>query len=229
MESQKAQLTAAFEKIARIPYGQLFVVMRQQIDRFGTFLEAANLEKDRILGVYVTKYWPRRLLPNHLTAARLAIGVILAIELFFFDNDNTFFIIAFFAIGALTDLLDGVVARTLHEETKIGELMDSVADRILIIPIAVYSLFGLHYWLALWIVIFEAINMLVSTRPDPQNPLIKANIFGKVKMVLQSLVFLGILIYWPNTPHIAFIILLWISVAFLIVSIFVKVKEQAKM
>src|SRR6185295_5448836 len=195
MNSQKATtlnrvLLTTSEKFAKISYSQVLMTSKNYFLLATAFFEEINVEKDRVLGIFIEKYWPRQILPNHLTAARISIGMVLFIELFFFANDRRAMVISFFLIGILTDFLDGPVARTLHEETKIREVLDSLADRILIIPIAMYSLFGLHYWLVLWIVIFEAINTLVSIHPSDEHPLVPSNIFAKMKMFLQSIVFL---------------------------------------
>ncbi|MGH7239995.1 MAG: hypothetical protein ACREHG_08005, partial [Candidatus Saccharimonadales bacterium] len=54
------------------------------------------------------------------------------------------------------------------------------------------------------------------------NPEAASNIFGKTKMVLQSVAFVAILLFWPHEPHPFFIALLWISLGFLVMSIVFK-------
>ncbi len=189
------------------------------------FLEKIDGARDKILFIFIKPYWPRRILPNHLTVVRIIIGLSLFIFLFYFKNTSELFIISLFCVGALTDMLDGSVARGLHEETKLGAILDSVADRILIIPIAVYSLFTLHRWLFLLLILLEVINALLSVYAQGKNIFIKSNIFGKIKMVLQSVVFGAILIFWPRPPNMFFIDLLWISMYFIIISIFFKILE----
>jgi phosphatidylglycerophosphate synthase len=137
-------------------------------------------------------------------------------------------IISLFCVGALTDLLDGSVARGLKKETKIGALLDPAADRILIIPIAIYSLFTDHKWLLLWLLLLEIINALSSIYAHGKNIFIESNIFGKVKMVLQSIVFVAILVFWPKTPNMFFIYILWFTVILIIVSIYFKILEIKK-
>lgn len=189
------------------------------------FLEKIDTARDRVLFIFIKPYWPRKFLPNHLTIIRIIIGVFLFILLFYFKNNNQALIISLFCVGALTDLLDGSVARALNKETKVGAVLDSIADRILIIPIAIYSLFNLHRWLFLFLILLEIINALISAYAQGKNIFIKSNIFGKIKMALQSIVFAAILIFWPETPYKLFVDILWLSVVFMIVSILFKILE----
>ncbi len=198
--------------------------MKKFLDDLKLFLEKVDTLRDRILFLFIKPYWPRKILPNHLTVIRIIIGIILFV-LLFYENTSKTLIISLFCVGAITDLLDGSVARALHEETKVGAMLDSAADRILIIPIAIYSLFNLHRWLFLILILLEIINAVVSIYGHGKNMFIEANIFGKIKMVLQSVVFAAILIFWPETPNIFFIYILWLSVYFIIVSIFFKMLE----
>ena len=130
-----------------------------------------------------------------------------------------------FIIGISTDLLDGSVARCLKRETKFGAMLDSIADRILIIPIAIYSLLHGHRWLLLTLLLLEVLNGLVSIYPQAKNKESNSNIFGKVKMVLQSIVFALILITWPKSISLFYADILWLSVVSIILSVFLKILE----
>lgn len=199
--------------------------MKKIFDGLKSFLEKIDRFRDEALFVFIKPYWPHKIIPNHITIVRIIIGIFLFISLFYYDNNNGWLIIPLFFVGIITDLLDGSVARALHKETKLGAMLDSAADRILIIPIAVYSLFSSNKLLFFVIIVIEVINMIISLVASAKNIFTQSNIFGKIKMVLQSVVFLGILIFWPQTPNILFIYILWASVIFLIASIYLKIKE----
>lgn len=227
MEAEKAELLTVGGKFAKLPYEQVLVEIKRRFFALAAFFEEINTHKDRAVSAWLESFWPKSILPIYLTAARIAIGLILPFELLLSDNDHTVFVIFLFSLGIATDFLAEPLTRTLRQETSMGEVLDSVADRMLMVPVAVYALFGMHYWLALWIVIFEAINVLVSIRHDPLHPIVKSNIFARINLFLQAVALLGILVYWPNTPHVAFIILLWFSVIALVISIFIKIKDAA--
>mgnify|MGYP001569397110 CR=1 FL=1 len=190
------------------------------------FFEKLDNFRDRILfNFIIKKYWPKKFLPNHLTVIRIIIGLFLFVILFYYKSDNSLLIISLFLIGAITDLLDGSIARTLKKETKFGIIVDPIADRILIIPIVVYSLFYNHKLLFLFIIILEVINALISAWAQGKKVLIQPNIFGKIKMFLQSVAFAGILMFGLQKPQMFFIYILWLSVIFIVVSIFFKFIE----
>lgn len=197
--------------------------MLKTINSIGKFLEKIDRKRDLILFVFIRKYWPRRIIPNHLTYIRLIIGVLLFVLLFYYGIENKLLIIFLFVIGILTDLFDGSVARCLAMETKFGAIIDPAADRMIILPIAIYSLIYNYHWLLLTILVLEIINGLASAYALSKNIESPPNIFAKTKMVLQSIVFGLILIIWPNNPGLLIINILWISVALHILSVFLKI------
>ena len=71
-------------------------------------------------------------IPNILTIGRIIIVPIFVLTFFipgFFGDLIPFFL---FAIASFTDYLDGLLARILKEESKLGELLDPIADKILV-------------------------------------------------------------------------------------------------
>lgn len=199
--------------------------MKNFLNDLKSFLEKIDGFRDNVLFAFIKPYWPRQITPNHLSIARIFIGVYLFILLFYYNNTNQILIISLFCIGAFSDMLDGSIARALDKETKIGKVLDPVADRILIIPIAVYSLLSSHIWLLILLILLEAINASVSVYEQSKNIFAGSNIFGKIKMFLQSIVFLAILLFWPMPPNEFFIYILWISVYIMIISIFFKILD----
>ena len=71
-------------------------------------------------------------IPNILTIGRIIIVPIFVISFFlpgFFGDLIPFFL---FVIASFTDFLDGLLARLYKEESKLGELLDPIADKILV-------------------------------------------------------------------------------------------------
>jgi CDP-diacylglycerol---glycerol-3-phosphate 3-phosphatidyltransferase len=200
--------------------------MEASFNRVKLLFEKIDTFRDNVLFVFIKPYWPRKITPNQLTIFRIIIGLLLFILLFYYKNTSEALIITLFCIGALTDMLDGSVARGLNMVTRVGEMLDPAADRILIIPIAIYSLSSDHKWLLLSLLLLEILNGLASIWWHGKDKSAKSNIFGKVKMFLQCIVFADILIFWPKPPHTFFVYMLWLSVAFLLASIFLKYWES---
>ncbi len=71
-------------------------------------------------------------IPNLLTIGRIIIVpfFVLAFYLPGFYGDLTALIL--FVIASFTDFLDGMLARILGEESKLGELLDPIADKIIV-------------------------------------------------------------------------------------------------
>ena len=73
-----------------------------------------------------------RKIPNILTIGRIIIVpfFVLAFYLPGFYGDLTACVL--FVIASFTDFLDGMLARMLGEESKLGELLDPIADKIIV-------------------------------------------------------------------------------------------------
>ena len=71
-------------------------------------------------------------IPNILTIGRIIIVPIFVVTFFipgFFGDLIPFFL---FVLASFTDSLDGLLARFFKEESKLGELLDPIADKILV-------------------------------------------------------------------------------------------------
>jgi len=71
-------------------------------------------------------------IPNILTFGRIVIVPIFVLSFFLpgFYGDLIPFVL--FIIASFTDFLDGLLARLFKEESKLGELLDPIADKILV-------------------------------------------------------------------------------------------------
>ena len=71
-------------------------------------------------------------IPNILTIGRIIIVPIFVLAFFipgFFGDLIPFFL---FVLASFTDYLDGLLARLFKEESKLGELLDPIADKIIV-------------------------------------------------------------------------------------------------
>lgn len=94
--------------------------------------------------------------------------------------------IVIFVISGLSDMADGYIARTYHMETRLGAVLDPLADKLMLITalvcFAVYDY--IPYWLV-GMVIFKELFMIgggiLAYREGIVNP---ANRWGKLATVL---------------------------------------------
>ncbi len=71
-------------------------------------------------------------IPNYLTIGRIVIVPIFVVTYFlpgFYGDLIPFFL---FLVASFTDFLDGLLARMFKEESKLGELLDPIADKIIV-------------------------------------------------------------------------------------------------
>lgn len=153
-------------------------------------------------------------LPNLITFLR-----ILLIPVFILTYTSSikwnFYIAAFlFMFAALTDFLDGFLARRLGEITKLGKLLDPVADKLLIVSalILLVDFDKVSMWLAIVIVGREFAVMGLRTIALSEGVLISVESLGKYKMVLQTvgifLILLNMCCGWFDATLLG-IIFLW--------------------
>lgn len=92
-----------------------------------------------------------------------------------------------FALLALTDSLDGYLARSRNEVTNLGKFLDPLADKILVTAalLALIELGKLPAWIALIIIgrdfLVSGLRMVASA----ENEIIAASYLGKFKTVFQ--------------------------------------------
>lgn len=93
---------------------------------------------------------------NILTISRIAIATL--IFLFLALNKLSMWIIFLFLFGSLTDYFDGYLARKFNLVSEIGEILDPIADKIMVL----FCLFGISVFLNSFYVAF--LSSIIITR-----------------------------------------------------------------
>ena len=70
--------------------------------------------------------------PNYLTIGRIIIVPIFVFTFYLPGFYGDILPFALFVIASFTDFLDGLLARMFREESKLGELLDPIADKIIV-------------------------------------------------------------------------------------------------
>ncbi len=128
-------------------------------------------------------------LPTFLTLGRILLVPILVVVLFTKMDGREFVGLALFLAAALTDFLDGFLARRWRQVTKLGQLLDPAADKILMAS-AFISLVELNpaatpAWMVAAILAREfAVGALRSVAAS-EGVVIAAGLAGKVKTGVQ--------------------------------------------
>ncbi len=71
-------------------------------------------------------------IPNILTIGRIIIVPIFVLSFFLPGFYGDVIPFALFVLASFTDYLDGLLARLFKEESKLGEMLDPIADKILV-------------------------------------------------------------------------------------------------
>ena len=168
-----------------------------------------------------------RKIPNILTIGRILIVpfFVLAYYLPGFYGDLTALIL--FVVASFTDFLDGMLARLLGEESKLGELLDPIADKIIIATALILLVMDgtiRHYEVIAAIIILTREILISGLREFLAKGKIKLPVsnLAKLKTVLQmvsiALLLSGetgnkILNFQDYNAQTIGIILLWLSAA----------------
>jgi cardiolipin synthase len=117
--------------------------------------------------------------PNVLSLLRLA-SVPVFVWLFVTDRENA--AVVLYAAGAWTDFFDGLIARRFNQVSELGKLLDPLADRILILALAVALVARevLPLWLAVTVVGRDLLILSVFPFLERRKvPRIAVNFTGK--------------------------------------------------
>jgi CDP-diacylglycerol--glycerol-3-phosphate 3-phosphatidyltransferase len=126
-------------------------------------------------------------LPNVLTVLRiLLVPVLVAALLVETPNGDTIAAIVF-ALAAITDTLDGYIARSRRTITTFGKVMDPIADKLLIAAalIALVDKGRVAAWVAMVIIAREFAVSSLRVYAAAEGAIIPASILGKIKTVTQ--------------------------------------------
>ncbi len=138
-------------------------------------------------------------LPNLLTLLRILLVPVLVVALTEEIPNGSAIAAAVFVVAAVTDGLDGYIARSRQSITTFGKVMDPVADKLLIVAalLALVSLDRLAAWVAMLIIAREFAVSGLRIAAGQRGVVIPASLLGKVKTIVQSAAVLT-LIAVPN-------------------------------
>lgn len=177
--------------------------------------------------------WQKRLknVPNILAAIRIFLAFLMYL---FLVNRNIFhihpswldyFAALIFVIASITDFFDGFIARNFNAISKLGEILDPLADKMLVLG-AFLGLLYLHRanaWAVYLILIREFFITGLRVVMAAEGLSVKASFAGKVKTVFQMIAIGFLLMDWFCGNC-----LLWIAVFLTIYSGFDYLKVYIK-
>jgi CDP-diacylglycerol---glycerol-3-phosphate 3-phosphatidyltransferase len=137
-------------------------------------------------------------LPNILTMARIAAIPLMAALLMSPSQQAGFWAAAVFALAAVTDWLDGYLARRMGIVTVFGKFLDPIADKLIVMAALIMILpFGrVPAWMVLVILGREIIITGLRGIASSEGIVISASDLGKFKTIFQIVAIIALLLHY---------------------------------
>lgn len=136
-------------------------------------------------------------LPNKLTLLRIILTVFFVVFIFLPGISFKILALFIFSIAALTDLLDGMIAKSMNLITNFGKIMDPIADKILVLSafLSFIQLQLIPAWIVIVIIARESAITSLRFLALYRGKVIPASKGGKYKTVSQMAAIFIILIF----------------------------------
>ncbi|WP_066405072.1 CDP-diacylglycerol--glycerol-3-phosphate 3-phosphatidyltransferase [Aliarcobacter cryaerophilus] len=173
-------------------------------------------------------------LPNILALFRIALAPLML--WFFVDRNNTifsswhpswfdYFAGLIFVIASVTDFFDGYIARTWDQMTKLGGILDPLADKMLVLAgfLGLMVIDRADVW-AVFLILsreFFITGLRVVAVAEGKN--VASTMAGKVKTVAQMFAIGFLIMNWPYATT-----LLWFAVGLTLYSGFEYTRDYFK-
>lgn len=158
-------------------------------------------------------------LPNILALFRIALAPLML--WFFIDRDNTlfsswhpswfdYFAGLIFVIASVTDFFDGFIARAWDQMTKLGGILDPLADKMLVLAgfLGLMAIDRASVWAVFLILSREFFITGLRVVAVSEGKSVASTMAGKVKTVAQMFAIGFLIMNWPYATA-----LLWFAVA----------------
>ena len=158
-------------------------------------------------------------LPNILTMGRVAIIPVVLLLLERGSPSDCTLAALVYSAAALTDLLDGYLARKMNVVSVLGKFLDPLADKLLVAAILI-MLVGMSRtprppsWLVVIIIGREMAVTTLRAIASGEGIVLPAEELGKYKMIFQMFALHGLLLHYTYVAidfHLAGMYFLWIS------------------
>ena len=135
---------------------------------------------------------------NALTVVRLILVPVFIVMVLHGNDMGMLLATLVFTVAALTDKLDGYLARRLNLITNFGKLADPIADKALTMSaLVLLSYLGqLWWWVTIVIIVRELGITFMRMAMVRKGAVMAASKGGKLKTTLQMVAIIGLLMPW---------------------------------
>jgi CDP-diacylglycerol--glycerol-3-phosphate 3-phosphatidyltransferase len=152
------------------------------------------------VGVARERFWN---LPNTITVLRVGVIPVLLVLPFAADKGSSQVIAWCFIVAALTDIIDGWLARRGQQVTHIGKLLDPLADKLLVATalVVLLAMGRIPLW-ATWMVVVIVGRELAVTGlrgiASAGGQVMGASWLGKAKTLSQNIAIGALIFHYPT-------------------------------
>jgi len=158
-----------------------------------------------------------RYVSNILSLLRM----ILVIPIYYFlrmdSPEGSYLAVLTMLVAAVTDTLDGTLARKLGQKSDLGRILDPVADKIAVTVMAVMlvKLRALPLWFVVAVIVRDAVILLVGLfLAVRKKVVVESNMLGKITVTIIGMMIISYTLRLQPASE----FLLWVSVALLVAS-----------
>lgn len=161
-------------------------------------------------------------LPNWVTLSRLLALPVLLYYLQYPTGETRWLSLAIFLIAALTDWVDGYLARKLDQITELGKFLDPLVDKLLVLAplLALVELGQLPAW-GVFLILARELTIAgwrITPSLTGSSAIKAANVWGKVKTMSQIVAIALLIAPLPSPWQISSLVAFWISVLLTLIS-----------
>ncbi|NQY52735.1 MAG: CDP-diacylglycerol--glycerol-3-phosphate 3-phosphatidyltransferase [Campylobacteraceae bacterium] len=173
-------------------------------------------------------------LPNALALFRIALAPLML--WFFIDRDNVifaswhptwldYFAGLVFVIASITDFFDGYIARQWNQITKLGGILDPLADKMLVLAgfLGLMVIDRASAWAVFLILSREFFITGLRVVAAQEGTDVRSTMAGKIKTVIQMIAIGFLTVNWPFATE-----LLWLAVILTLYSGYEYIRDYFK-
>lgn len=135
-------------------------------------------------------------IPNTLTSIRILLSPAILAAFFSTSEKRGLYFLWLVLAAGITDCLDGFFARKLNQVTKLGKILDPIADKLMMATLLFcLACSGCISWALLIIIVVKELYMAVGAGIClKRNLTVAADLYGKIATVLF---YPAVLLTWP--------------------------------
>lgn len=164
---------------------------------------------------------------NKITMIRIILVPVFMVLLMIDNTICRYSALGVFILASITDAIDGHIARKYHQTTTFGKFVDPLADKVLTTAAFLILMYydRMSVWALMIVLVREFMVAGIRQVAAGDGKVVAASMWGKLKTVTQMVAIIVAILLLPLEtkflgvqPHLISDILIWISVAFTIIS-----------